>query len=64
MSEIKDNELVMVEVPRYIRQKVKVLSSLDNMTMPQYLEWLINRSYEAQIHNHQASAKVKKVISE
>jgi tRNA(Phe) wybutosine-synthesizing methylase Tyw3 len=64
MPELKDKELVIVEVPRYVRQKIRVVASLEAMTTPQYLEWLINKAYETKIHNHQASAKVKKNIEE
>ena len=34
------------------RQKIKVLASLEAQSMVDWLEWMVNKAYEAKVHKH------------
>lgn len=56
-------DIVMLEVTVDTRQKIKVIASLEAMTIPQFMKSLIDLAYDAQIKNHQASARSKRAMS-
>ena len=43
------SKLVQIEVPLDTRQKIKVLASLEGQTTPEWVEWIVAKSYEAKM---------------
>jgi hypothetical protein len=41
------NDLVQIEVSLDTRQKIKVLASLEAQTTPEWVEWMVNKAFEA-----------------
>lgn len=40
-------DLVGIEVPLDTRQKIKVLASLEGQTTPEWVEWMVNKAFQA-----------------
>lgn len=51
---------VTTEIKRDDRNKLKVLASLEAMTMPEYLSWMLDKAYQASIHNKGRKVVTKK----
>lgn len=45
----RDKDEVVTEISRTHRQKLKVLASLEAMTMSEWLGWVIDRAYESKV---------------
>lgn len=63
MSNKLENELISVKMKRGTNQKVKVLASMDKVSIQDWFDWMVDKAYEATIKNHQASARSKKAMS-
>lgn len=42
---------VVIEVEAESRKKIKVLASMEGQTMQQWIAWMVNRAYDATVHN-------------
>jgi hypothetical protein len=60
---MKEPEITTMQVERDTLQKIRVLAAMEGETTREYINWLINKAYESKLINHQASARVKKAIS-
>lgn len=45
----RQNEVVVTDISREARQKLKVLASLESQTMREWLEWSINMAYQSKV---------------
>lgn len=44
-----DMKDVMLEMPRYVRNEIKVLASLEGQSMKEWVAWIVGKAYEAKM---------------
>ena len=54
-----DPGMVLIEITRNARQQLKVLASLEAITMAEYLKWMVDRAWEATTINRGRKVPVK-----